>query len=227
MSSEAPVRLRVAYKSAESLLGELTRSVGRGGVRIESKKALAVGTHFVFELRTAGVKERVEVAGTVVSVTQSAPGRFVLHIKYEAPRERDGIEAVLQKIFDGGRLDRQREHPRIPMHVRAVEASDDTVHYRLRDLSRGGVGVDIEGSKLPSQVKVGLSISIDLKITTGHLRLNGTVAWVVHGQPPLPAGFGVAFGRLGPQTAAVLDQLLAFRALPAPPWIAKLAFDPR
>lgn len=59
-----PVRLKVAYKTPESLLGELTKSVGRGGVRIETKKSLPVGTKFVFELRSPGVRDAVEVSGT-------------------------------------------------------------------------------------------------------------------------------------------------------------------
>ena len=45
-----PVRLRVTYKSAESLLSEFTRSVGKGAVTIESRKPLNIGTRFVFEL---------------------------------------------------------------------------------------------------------------------------------------------------------------------------------
>ena len=62
-----PVRLKVAYKTPESLLGELTKSVGRGGVRVEARKPLPVGTRFVFELRSPGVKEVVEVHGTVLT----------------------------------------------------------------------------------------------------------------------------------------------------------------
>ena len=44
------MRLKVSYKTPEALLSEFTRSVGRGGVTIESKKSLPVGTRFVFEL---------------------------------------------------------------------------------------------------------------------------------------------------------------------------------
>ena len=51
------MRLKVSYKTPEALLSEFTRSVGRGGVTIESKKSLPVGTRFVFELRAQGVRE--------------------------------------------------------------------------------------------------------------------------------------------------------------------------
>ena len=45
------VRLSVTYKSPSALLSEFTRSVGKGGVSIASRKSVPVGTRFVFELK--------------------------------------------------------------------------------------------------------------------------------------------------------------------------------
>lgn len=219
------VRLRVAYKSPEALLGELTKSVGRGGVRIESKRSLAIGTKFVFEMRSVGVAAPVELSGTVTSVTESAPGRFVLHIRYEPPHNRQGLDAVIARIFDTSRADVKRKHPRIPLHVRAVEDKPNSPVFRLRDISRGGVGVDVEGDKLPSHIKVGVPFLLQMKLSTGQLAVHGEVAWCVSSRDQaVPPRLGVMFGQLAPHMAQLLEDLLSLKALPSPPWIAKLVF---
>ena len=51
--SVQPVRLRISYRSPESLLQAFTKSVGKGGVSLPSQRPLERGTKFLFEL-TAG-----------------------------------------------------------------------------------------------------------------------------------------------------------------------------
>ena len=221
-----PVRLKVAYKSPESLLGELTKSVGRGGVRIETKKALPVGTKFVFELRSPGVRDPVEVSGTVMTVAETAPGRFVLHIRYEPPRTRLGLDGVIKRIFETSQFDKKRKAPRIPLHVRATENRPDAPTYRLRDISAGGVGIDVEADTLPRHIKVGAPFLIQMKLTTGLLSVPGQVVWAVstRGSDTMPPRVGVAFGELPANVAQLLNDLLTLKALPTPPWIARVLF---
>lgn len=221
-----PVRLKVAYKTPESLLGELTKSVGRGGVRIETKKAVAVGTKFVFELRSPGVPEAVEVAGTVMTVSETSPGLFVLHIRYEPPRNRAGLDGVIKRIFETSQYDKKRKAPRIPLHVRATENRPEAPTYRLRDISAGGVGIDVEADTLPRHIKVGVSFLIQMKLTTGMLSVPGQVVWAVttRSSDTLPPRVGVSFGKLAPQVSQLLDDLLTLKALPTPPWIARVSF---
>lgn len=224
-ASNRRVRLRVGYKSPEALLAELTRSVGRGGVRIESKKSLPVGTRFVFELKSEGVRESVEVLGTVVSVTESAPGRFVLHIRYEPPASRAGIDLMLESIVSAGHFDARRKHPRIPLHVRAVDDRQDSATFRLRDISEGGVGIDVDGDTMPKHVRPGVPFLLKLKLSTGPLVVGGEVVWTqATKRDGEPLRLGVAFGHLPPEVAQRLDDLLHLRDLPAPPWIARLTF---
>ena len=222
-----PVRLKVAYKTPESLLGELTKSVGRGGVRIETRKALPVGTKFVFELRSPGVKESVEVSGTVMTVSETAPGRFVLHIKYEPPRVRQGLDAVIKRIFETSAFDRKRKTPRIPLHVRATEDRPDAPTYRIRDISAAGIGIDVEADALPRRIKVGQSFKVSMRLTTGSLTVPGTVVWMVstRASATLPPRVGVSFTGVEPHMAQLLDDLLTLKALPTPPWIARLSFE--
>jgi hypothetical protein len=221
-----PIRLKVSYKTPETLLGELTRSVGRGGVRIESKRTVPVGTAFVFELKSAGVKECVEVLGVVQNVTETAPGRYVLHIRYEAPRTRQGLDALLRRIFEATSADVRRRSARVPLHVRATENTPDSPVYRLRDLSQGGMGLDVEGTTLPPHLTIGTAALVQMKLTTGQLAAHGKIIWVVEPDPTtgLPGRVGVRFGRMAPAMVTMLEDLLTLRALPQPPWIARLAF---
>src|SRR6188768_3494156 len=94
------VRLKVAYKQPEALLSEYTRSVGRGGVTLQTQKSLPVGTRFVFEMHNPGVATPVEVLGEVVRVTPQPGGCHLLTVKYDPGMDRGGLDAVLQRIFD-------------------------------------------------------------------------------------------------------------------------------
>lgn len=221
----APVRLKVSYKSPEALMGELTRSVGRGGVRVESRRALPVGTKFVFELKSAGVEDPVEVQGTVANISESAPGRWVLHIRYEQPHSREGLDAVIGRIFEGARSDAKRRHARLPLQVRAVEDKPQAPVFRLRDISRGGVGIDVEGGALPAYIQVGTPFMLQMKLTEGTLIVHGEVAWAVTSkQDGFPPRVGVRFTQLTADMRRLLDELLALKAMPTPPWIARLHF---
>jgi len=221
--------LKIGYKSPEALLAELTKSVGRGGVRIESKRSLPRGTIFIFELKAPGVARSVEVTGKVETVSESAPGTYVLHIRYEPPSDHAGLDAVIAQINLNSKHEKKRSHPRIPMHVRAVENRPNSPTYRLRDLSQGGVGIDVEGGELPDHVKVGDRFLLRMKLTTGQLAVTGSVVWAGP-VPPTADGtaqsprIGVAFDMLPAHMLGLLKDLLALRALPAPPWIARLAF---
>jgi hypothetical protein len=225
-ASTKPVRLRVAYKSPESLLRELTKSVGRGGVRVEARRRVAAGTKFVFELRCAGVKARVEVSGTVMSVAESAPGRFVLHIRYEPPEDRRALDSIIDSIFHEAQSDLRRSAPRVPVQLRAVEDRPQAPTYRIHDLSVTGVGIDVEGDRLPDHVWVGNAFAMQAKLTKGLVVAHGEVVWAFQGssEGPLPARFGVRFQPLDPATKQLVSDLVTLRALPTPPWIARLFF---
>ncbi|MBL8919662.1 MAG: PilZ domain-containing protein [Myxococcaceae bacterium] len=224
--SGGPIRLKVGYKTPETLLGELTKSVGRGGVRIEAKRTVPVGTKFVFELKSVGVKESVEVNGTVQTVTETSPGKYVLHIRYEPPRNRQGLDAVLKRIFEATTADKRRRAARVPLHVRATENRADSPVYRIRDLSRGGMGLDVEGGTLPAHIRVGMPALVQMRLTTGQLAAHGQIIWVIEPDQTkaVPGRVGVHFSNLSPAAATMLDDLLTLKALPQPPWIARLAF---
>ena len=228
MASADPVRLKVAYKTPQALLSEFTRSVGKGSVAIASRKSAPVGTRFIFELHAKGVPELVEVNGEVISVTSQAGGMYLLNIRYQPPDNRDGLDALLRRMFEAQKYEKIRKHVRIPLQLRATEDKPNSIAYLVRDISFGGLGIEIEAPEVPRWVKKGSPVFLELVLTVGTLSLHGEVVWVV--APPkerqklVNPGFGVQFGKLRPDTIERLERILLFQGLPPPPWKAKISF---
>lgn len=219
------VRLKVAYKKPEALLSEYTRSIGRGGVTLQTQKSLPVGTRFVFEMHNPGVTTPVEVVGEVVRVTPQPSGRFMITVKYDPGQDRGGLDAVLQRIFDLQEFEKLRRYPRIPLHLPAMEEETPFAPpFFVRDLSRGGVGLEVEAPALPTSVKVGMPFLLEMDLTLGTLMLHGEVAWTSAGGPEVLPTFGVTFGTLRPDTAERLEKLLSLESMPPPPWRARVCF---
>lgn len=222
------MRLKVSYKTPETLLSEFTRSVGRGGVTIESKKSLPAGTRFVFELHAQGLPDTVEIFGEVLKVHRTDRARYLLDIRYDAPNDRKGLDVLIQRIFDAHKYEKVRKYPRIPLRLRATDtALGEALQYVVRDISRGGLGIEIELPAVPKSIKVGTPFLLTLELSIGPLVLHGEVVWIF--QPPrerrvLNPALGVAFGKLRPETIERLERILKLRGLPPPPWRAQVSF---
>lgn len=222
------IRFKVTYKSPEALIGEFTRSVGKGSVALESNRPLAVGTRFLFEMHTKGVAEYVEVTGQVIHVRPAAPGKYLLGIRYDPGQERKGIDAVLRRIFEDHRAEKVRRHPRVPIYLRATEDTPYSPSFLIRDISRGGAGVEVESPALPRAVYVGAAVLLDVWTSLGPLSLPGEVVWQVI--PPndrtrwINPSFGVSFGRLRADIVERLEKIVTLRGLPPPPWKARISF---
>ncbi len=225
------VRLRVSYLSPRSLIGEYTRSVGRGAVVLEGRRPLPLGARFDFELRAQGVSDPVQVRGEVVHcmAAPGPPGRFELGIHYTSGAELRGLDAALRWISEvHQRLRRRRRDPRIPIFMLAADHASAFPHFLVRDLSLGGAGAELRpGEPPPRGLAVGAPFLLELP-ASGHgpLPLHGEVAWAV--PPGRPRGgrasFGLRFGRLRADAVRRLEEVLALRGLPAPPWKARLSF---
>jgi hypothetical protein len=218
------VRLKVAYKKPEALLSEYTRSLGQGVVVLQAHKSLPPGTRFVFEMYNLGVSTPVEVLGEVVSVTPRPGGRHLLTVRYDAGRDRGGLDAVLQRIFDMHAHEKLRRYPRIPVRLAAVEDTPFSPTFYVKDISRGGVGLEVEAPALPPVVKVGMPFLLEMDLTLGTLLLQGEVAWTATGSEGVPPNFGVQFGTLQPDTVERLEKLLTLACLPPPSWRAQVYF---
>lgn len=218
------VRLKVAYKKPEALLSEYTRSLGQGGVVLQTHKSLPPGTRFVFEMHNLGVPTPVEVLGEVVNVTPRPGGRYLITVRYDAGQDRGGLDAVLQRIFDTHEQEKLRRYPRIPLRLAAVEDTPFAPTFYVKDLSRGGVGLEVEAPALPPVVKVGMPFLLEMDLSLGTLMLHGEVAWTTAGSEGVHPNFGVHFGTLQRDTAERLEKLLTLASLPPPPWRARVYF---
>lgn len=223
-----PVRLRVSYKSPESLLQAFTKSVGRGGVELPSKRKLRIGTRFQIELMADAVEVPVEVFGEVVHTVPQPDGSHLLTIRYDAGSDRGGLDATLRSLFDKhAKTDRTRQHPRVPVNMMATDRrKTDSPSFVVRDVSRGGIGVEVEQEKLPSHIGVGAPVFVRLWLNDGAVSLHGEVAWCA--EPPerdkFHATFGIKFGTLQKNALSLLDRVLVLYGLPNGPWRADLAF---
>ncbi len=222
------VRLKVSYKRAESLLSEFTKSVGRGGVTIETRKAVPLGTRFVFELYAQGIPTPVEVYGHVLQISRGEHGKHLLHIRYDPGRDRTGLDNVIQRIFEAQQYEKVRKHARIPLYLRGTEDAPSSAQYIVRDISLGGVGVEVEADKLPASVRTGQPFLLEIWLSLGTLALYGEILWTF--APPtdsariLNPAFGVQFGKLRPDTLEHLAKIVQLTGLPPPPWRARLSF---
>jgi hypothetical protein len=221
-----PVRLRVSYRSPTSLLQAFTRSVGKGGVSLPSAKRLERGTRFLFELVAEDVPEPVEVLGEVVEIRTAANGEYVLGIRYLPGRSRRGLDAVLSRLFESHRTEQTRRYPRVPVHLRAQENSGLVTVWSVRDLSRGGAGIELEAGTLPIKAQVGAPVLIEVWLETGSILLHGEVVWMTAGsaRPRTQPALGVSFGRLLPDILRSLDRVLVLDGFPSGPWKAELRF---
>jgi hypothetical protein len=226
--SRTPVTLKVTYKSPQALLGEFTRSVGKGGVAIESRKNLELGTRFVFQLGAKGMKKPVEVLGEVVACSPAGKGKFLLSIRYDPTTDRQGLDEVLQKIKESHQFEKARKHPRVPIMVRATQDAPYSPSFAIRDLSLGGMGVEIEAEKLPPTLRTGTPFLCEISLSIGTLLLYGEIVWTF--SPPaerskwVNPSFGVKFGKLRADTVQRLERILELHGLPPPPWKARVSF---
>jgi Tfp pilus assembly protein PilZ len=224
---DSSVRLKVSYKTPEALIDEYTRSVGQGSVTLETRRSLTRGTRFVFEMQAEGVEQSVEVVGEVVHITPRPGGRYHLTVKYATGVDRAALDAVLQRIF-AQEHEKLRRYPRVPLNVRAIEATPFSPAFYVRDMSRGGVGMEVDAQALPNMVKVGTRFLLEMELAPGPLLLPGEVVWTstaFRAHSPVTPIFGVAFHEhLPADTASRLEALLALEALPPGPWWARVSF---
>lgn len=220
------IRFRLGYTSPSTLLAELVRAVNRGEVVLPIGRTVPVGTRFLFEMHAPGVSPGVEVLGRVVAVTPKDQG-FELTIHYERGHGRAGVDAALERLREAHRYEQVRSHPRIPFHLN-VRDQDLGLHFLVRDISRGGVGVDLSSEgELPEVVKRGQMVLLELSLPPGVLALHGEVVWVRGAPGGARPGFGMRFGTLRPQAATLLEKVLALDLMPSATPSPRLSFGAR
>jgi hypothetical protein len=171
------------------------------------------------------------VLGEVVEVIAFSESKYLLGIRYDPGPDRQGVQAILSRIFSAHEYEKMRRYPRIPLNLRTNNELADSPAFVVRDLSRGGAGVTVELPGMPEDIVAGAAFLLELRIGEDFsLELPGEVAWAL--APPAerslwfhPA-FGVSFFALDVERGQKLDRLLTLSDLPKEPWRARIRVGP-
>ncbi|MGE0868159.1 MAG: PilZ domain-containing protein [Kofleriaceae bacterium] len=201
-----PIRLKVSYRSAESLVTEYTTCVSKGGCALVSERPLDPGTRFVFEMYAHGHQAPLEIEGEVVRINPLGDDAgYEIGIKYvTAGPQREVLDDLLSQIMIDPTYQVVRRHARIPVNLIAHDA-DRIGRYLIRDLSRGGMR--IEGKSISNNVAVGTRVALGALVgyQTTPFILRGTVVWVHRGTRQVRTRLGVRFDTFDDAELMVLD----------------------
>jgi hypothetical protein len=177
-------------------------------VRLPSRRRVALGTRFLFELWLKRLAKPLEVEGEVIGVQTGQKGGFEVTVRYRFGEDRTVLDAALRELYEDHEKDTVRAHPRVPIHVIAKDTRSST-RYVIHNLSKGGAGLTIQGDgEMPKHLEPGVLTLIQVESAEERASFHGAIAWVR--TPKL----GVRFGKFQKSTAATLDRLLVLYALP-------------
>ncbi len=96
----APIDLKVDYKKLNSFFADYTKNISKGGTFIKTKRALPVGTRFLFRLTVPGRDRPFELNGEVVHANAAGeePGMGIKFV-WDADRERTAFEGVVESLM--------------------------------------------------------------------------------------------------------------------------------
>lgn len=205
-----PIRLKVSFRSARSLVTEYTTSVSKGGCQLRAKKGLKPGTRFVFEMFARDADEPVKVEGEVVRSMLGPDGLYEVGVRYVASSgERAALAKLLEEIVAEQRFEKARRHPRIPVNLVARDSADASRLYLVRDLSRGGLGLRLpDGQELPPALATGRKVWLEVTLVDEKVDIAGQVVWSTQGRAGFThAGAGVAFEELEGRRLSAFEAL--------------------
>jgi hypothetical protein len=148
--SPRPIRLFAAYRSAESLLRELSRALNQGQTLLKADSGLPAGTSLVLVMTTGALSAPIEVHG-VVTDCRPRGRKMAMTLRYHFDPEphRGRLREALRELRRKNR--RPRREPRVPLALR----TDATALLRglsatVSDASRAGARLELVGPRLPA-----------------------------------------------------------------------------
>jgi hypothetical protein len=146
------IHLTAVYKSAASLLHELSRAVNRGATKLQSESGLPVGTRLTVGLVTDALRRPIVVSGIV---TSSAPrGRafeMLLRYDFDPDQSRRVLNAAIALLRREEPTRHPRGSPRLPVALGVDSAGlAGALATSVLNLSRTGARLRIEGTRLPA-----------------------------------------------------------------------------
>jgi hypothetical protein len=172
-----PIRLRAVYRSAGTLLRELSRALNVGHTTLRAESGLPVGTRLAIVMMAEALREPIEVAGTITECKLRGPRyRIGLRYDFDLGPHRARIAAAIAVLKGESR--RPRRDPRIPLALR-VEARGLTA--TVGNASRQGCQLELAGLRLPALTpgaRLVLSLSGSDSRTRAALLVEFEVRWV-------------------------------------------------
>ena len=144
------IRLHAWYRSAGSLLRELSRALNQGQTLLRADSGLPVGTHLVLVMSTDCLTRPIEVQGTVTSWEQRGERHeMTLRYDFDPGAQRGRLDEALTGLRAQTR--RPRRSTRVPLTL----STDSTALARglevtVIDASRSGARLRVAGEQLPA-----------------------------------------------------------------------------
>jgi hypothetical protein len=174
------VRLHAWYRSASSLLRELSRSLNKGQTILRADSGLPAGTHLVLVMSADCLSAPLEVQGTVTAWTVRGT-RHVMTLRYDFDPgpQRARLAEAMAELRRTTR--RPRRTPRVPLELETESAVlPRGVAVSIVELSRGGARLRLSGArppKLDAGSRLVLAIAGRRAGTRRPLRLTLEVRW--------------------------------------------------
>jgi len=145
-----PIRLLAVYRSAASLLRELSRALNQGQTLLKADTGLPAGTRLVLVMTTDALSAPIEVQG-VVTACRPRAGRMAMTLRYDFDPEphRSRLREALAELRRETR--KPRREPRVPLALRADAAALlRGLSATVSDASRAGARLELVGERLPT-----------------------------------------------------------------------------
>ncbi len=215
-AAAGPIRLIAAYRTAESLLRELSRAISQGQTLLKADSGLPAGTRLVMVMSTPSLSAPIEVHGTVTHCKPQGQ-KMAMRLRYDfdpGPQRRRLREAMAELRRD---TRKPRREPRVPLALRTeakalVRGLSATVH----NASRTGARLELGGRRLPevaSGDRLVMSLASSQRGARRPVRLVLEALWV--GKPRKVAGLrrqevGGRFIGLSPTVRDRIGAILRF-----------------
>ncbi|HXK11973.1 MAG TPA: PilZ domain-containing protein [Vicinamibacteria bacterium] len=144
-----PIRLHAAYRSAESLLRELSRALNQGQALLKADSGLPAGTHIVLILTAGALSAPIEVEGVVTSCRPRG-NKMAMTLRYHFDPEphRARLREALAELRRTTR--NPRRELRVPLALRAeATALVRGLSATVSNASRAGARLELVGRRLP------------------------------------------------------------------------------
>jgi len=149
-STPGPIRLLAVYRSAGSLLRELSRALNQGQTLLKADSGLPAGTRLVLVMTTGSLSAPIEVQG-VVTACRPRGRRMAMTLRYDFDPEphRSRLREAMAELRRETR--KPRREPRVPLALRTDAAALlRGLSATVSDASRAGARLELVGRSLPA-----------------------------------------------------------------------------